>query len=1015
MFTASAGTILPFHSWVDLSLASSVQVTLAVEGVVNPGMDYRSVTSLDHTVTVGALSPEADPTPGNNSGSESDTLAPVGDVSIFKDDGLTNIQPQQVAPYSIEVSNTGPSDLFGVRVQDDFDDVLISAVSYTCSTGGPLPAAAEATDGSEGVNGLASATSVAFSPEGDFLYVTGQADHAVAVFSRDSAGGISFVEARVDGVGTLPDQPNALQGATGVVLSPHGAHVYVTANLDDSLTVFSRNGGDGTLTLVEEETDGSGGVDGLEGAAGVAITPDGSYVYVAAQDEDEIARFSRNPTTGAVTYLGVTSTGSLGGVVGLAIHPSGRFLFASASTDSAINVYSLDSSTGTLTLVETQLDGGLSNRLGGVTGLAVSPDGANLFATGTTDNSVVSFDISTTTGALSFGSERFDGGGGLGGAPDMVGPRGLAVIPDGSQVVVASSVAGVGTLTLFSRSADELTLVVSQVSTGVVSAAFSPGGEHFYTTDPAGNSLYGFRDTLGTSCPVPGTGDIDVFVDLPAGATVSFGADATVAAGASGDLVNTATATVPEVVVTDAATPHPGGVCEVTDTDNNQCTDTDEVGILIDIQVTKNALTNPAIPGEPFTWQIDVFNAGPAAVSSAVLLDDFDDSQLTSVNWTCTGSGDANAVCGAGAGAGDINISLDLQPGYGVTLIANGVLRPGAGVPCTFDPLLPCMPNIADVTLPATHLDSNGSSHSVEVQLFPQGDLQITKTAGTVDEGTGALQYEVTVRNCGPSDVVGANIRDDFPGTFTSPTWSCAVTGGSGPETTCPTPGTGNINELVNLEAGDPSDCSGAGEVTFTIDGTVTVLDGVLSNTATVTVPSGFFDPNPNNSAYVNVFLSAESDLSIIKDDGTPTAIPGQELNYSIVVSNEGPDDSFLATVEDLFPPELTEISWTCSSAAPPRGTLTLLDTEIPGATAREVALSPDGRHLYLVRSPGAVEVYARDTSTGDLTYVESREDGVAGAGGAGDTANFLVGASAILVIDVEFSMSNSLKLLKNA
>ncbi|MEM7049881.1 MAG: beta-propeller fold lactonase family protein [Acidobacteriota bacterium] len=995
VFAASDGTIQPFDRWVDLSLASGQQVTLTIEGVVSPGIDYRVTPSLDHTVTVSALGSESDPSTGNNSGSESDSLTPVGDVSITKDDGLTSVQPLQVVSYVIEVSNSGPSDLFGVRVVDDFDDTLLSAVSYTCSTGAALLTRGEAQNGIGGVDGLGSVTAVAVAPSGDFIYATGQSDHAVAVLSLASDGSLGFVESRTDGVGTLPDQPNGLEGATGVAVSPDGEHVYVTANLDHALTVFDRNGTDGTLTLVEEKIDGVSGVDGLEGAAGVVLTPDGRFLYVAGQDDDLIARFERTAASGAVSFLGTTATGSLTGVAALAMHPSGRYLYAAAPTASAVNVYAIDSASGDLTLVETELDDA-GRRLGGVTAIAVSPAGDNLFASGTSEDAVVSFDIASADGSLTFRSERFAGDGGLGGSPtSLSGPVGLAVIPDGTQVVVTSP--GSNSVVLFSRVGHELTFVSTQTAGEAVSTVFSPGGEFLVLADRGGSSVFSLRDTFGATCPAAGSGDLDAGVDLPAGATITIQADATVAAGATGTLVNTATATVPDAIVTDAASAHPAGVCDGA-ANNNECTDTDDIGILIDVQMTKLALTDPAVPGQPFQWQIVAFNAGPSAVSGARLVDDFDDTQFTAVTWTCTGSGNANAVCGTTTGSGDLDISLDLEPGFGVTVIATGELRSSAGLPCTYDASLPCMVNTAEVELPVTHLDSNGSSVTTEVELSPQGDLQIVKTAGSVDEDTGALAFEIRVKNCGPSDVVGAVVRDDFPGTYSSPTWTCAVTGGSAPETACPASGSGNINLTVDLEAGDPSDCSGAGEVTFTIDGTVSVLSGVLSNTATVTSPTGFFDPNPDNSSFVNVFLSAEADLSIIKDDGTTSAVPGETLEYSIVVSNEGPDDAFLATVEDLFPTTLTDVRWICSSEAPPRGTLTLIETEIPLETARQVAISPDGGFLYLVRSPGAVEVFERDSDSGEVTFVESRLDGVEGAGGSSDVANHLVGAAAVLV-----------------
>ena len=69
----------------------------------------------------------------------------------------------------------------------------------------------------------------------------------VASAGQAGAAVLEFVEARVDGEGDV----DALSGATSVTLSPDGAHVYVAADVDGALTVFSWDGGTGRLTLVE--------------------------------------------------------------------------------------------------------------------------------------------------------------------------------------------------------------------------------------------------------------------------------------------------------------------------------------------------------------------------------------------------------------------------------------------------------------------------------------------------------------------------------------------------------------------------------------------------------------------------------------------------------------------------------------------------------------------------------------------------------------------------------------------
>src|SRR5262249_15846386 len=134
------------------------------------------------------------------------------------------------------------------------------------------------------------------------------------VFSRNAmTGALTYVEVKKDGVGGI----DGLAGASGVAVSGDGAHVYVTGSLDNSVAVFSRNAGTGALTYIEFFQDGIGGTDGLRGASAVAISADGNNVYVAGKTDNGIAAFTRNPSTGHLTFLAAHKDG-VGGVDGLA-------------------------------------------------------------------------------------------------------------------------------------------------------------------------------------------------------------------------------------------------------------------------------------------------------------------------------------------------------------------------------------------------------------------------------------------------------------------------------------------------------------------------------------------------------------------------------------------------------------------------------------------------------------------------------------------------------------------------
>jgi uncharacterized repeat protein (TIGR01451 family) len=58
-----------------------------------------------------------------------------------------------------------------------------------------------------------------------------------------------------------------------------------------------------------------------------------------------------------------------------------------------------------------------------------------------------------------------------------------------------------------------------------------------------------------------------------------------------------------------------------------------------------------------------------------------------------------------------------------------------------------------------------------------------------------------------------------------------------------------------------------------------------------------------------------QADLAVTKSDGQASAIPGQGLTYTILVSNAGPADATGATIADSLPAVLQGATWTCSAS----------------------------------------------------------------------------------------------------
>src|SRR6267378_8486678 len=78
---------------------------------------------------------------------------------------------------------------------------------------------------------------------------------------------------------------------------------------------------------------------------------------------------------------------------------------------------------------------------------------------------------------------------------------------------------------------------------------------------------------------------------------------------------------------------------------------------------------------------------------------------------------------------------------------------------------------------------------------------------------------------------------------------------------------------------------------------------GTLSDTASVTGPSGIADPNPaNNSDTDTDNITVQADLKVTVNDGKTAAVPGSQDTYTIIVTNAGPSKVTGAVIHYTFP-----------------------------------------------------------------------------------------------------------------
>jgi CSLREA domain-containing protein/uncharacterized repeat protein (TIGR01451 family) len=127
----------------NVSLPAGGSVTYTATCQIAP----NATGTLVNTATVSA--PVTDPTPGNNSATDSNTLVPSSDVAITKTNGSTSSTPGGSTTYTIVASNSGPSTATGVTVADTFPAILScnsTSVAAGGATGNDTPIAGNIND-----------------------------------------------------------------------------------------------------------------------------------------------------------------------------------------------------------------------------------------------------------------------------------------------------------------------------------------------------------------------------------------------------------------------------------------------------------------------------------------------------------------------------------------------------------------------------------------------------------------------------------------------------------------------------------------------------------------------------------------------------------------------------------------------------------------------------------------------------------------------------------------------------
>jgi 6-phosphogluconolactonase (cycloisomerase 2 family) len=141
------------------------------------------------------------------------------------------------------------------------------------------------------VNGILGLTDVVASPDGRFVITcSGRfgGDSALTSFRYNEDGHLAFVE-------IIKSSRNAalnFVGGNQLAVSPDGRSVYAAGTVSGVVICTARDPQSGSLTPREIIADGGPAVGpGKMGAAGVTISPDGKFLYVATEDKSTVSVF----------------------------------------------------------------------------------------------------------------------------------------------------------------------------------------------------------------------------------------------------------------------------------------------------------------------------------------------------------------------------------------------------------------------------------------------------------------------------------------------------------------------------------------------------------------------------------------------------------------------------------------------------------------------------------------------------------------------------------------------------
>ena len=348
---------------------------------------------------------------------------------------------------------------------------------------------------------------VAFSPDGRKAYI---ATRSALVSLINTANNIVL------------GSPGTGAQAHSVVAGPNGRWVYVTGgaigiSVLDAATARKTD----TIPVILNGVAHNAGGGPTLNPQGLATSPDGRYLFV-----------SDNQDGGAVVVMDIATKTAVAGFsrgtgwmpMGIAVHPDGRRAYVAFTDVTSLNSLNPGVVTifDTVSMTPTGTDIAVGAR---PTGLAITPDGAKIYASNNLGNSVSVIDASTSTVTATIAVG--------------LAPAGLAVSPDGSRVYVANNSSDSVSVISVASDATIGMPISLPTGSGPESVGISPDGARAYITNGGNATVIELGGPVTLTIAKDGNG-IGTVTSTPAGIACGSTCQARFALGTQLSLVATA-------------------------------------------------------------------------------------------------------------------------------------------------------------------------------------------------------------------------------------------------------------------------------------------------------------------------------------------------------------------------------------------------------------------------------------------------------------------------------------------